>query len=105
LKAVFSAMPQMPAAFLGYVGGGEAHEGRLDDARRVLDELEQRRQKEYVEPLLVLDLCAALQDHKCLAVWLERGQEERSALWVYLPLLKPSLAFDAEAEAQLAKYH
>ena len=34
-----------------------------------------------------------------------RGREERSSLWVYLPLLKSSLAFDAEAEAQLAKYH
>jgi len=105
LQAVFSAMPQTPAAFLGYLGGGAAHEGRLDAARRVLDELEQRRPKEYAEPLLVLDLCAALHDHKCLALWLERGQEERSALWVYLPLLKPSLSFDAEAEAQLAKYH
>jgi TolB-like protein len=104
LKAVFSAMPQMPTVFLGYLGVGAAHEGRLNDARQVLDQLEQRRRQEYVEPVLVLDLCAALHDHKCLALWLERGQEERSALWVYLPLLKPALAFDAEAEAQLAKY-
>jgi len=105
LKAVFSAMPQTPAAFLGYIGVGAAHEGRLNDARQVLDQLEQRRRTEYVEPVLVLYLCAALRDHKRFALWLERGQEERSALWVYLPLLKPTLAFDAEAEAQLAKYH
>ena len=57
------------------------------------------------DPWSVLDLCAALHDHKCLALWLQRGQQERSALWVYLPLLKPSLTFDAEAEAQFAKYH
>jgi TolB-like protein len=105
LKAVFSAMPEMPAVFLGYIGAGEAHQGHISKARQVLDQLEALRQKEYVEPVLVLDLCVALRDHKQLALWLQRGYEERSALWVYLPLLKSSLAFDAEAEAQLAKYY
>ena len=83
------------AAALGSVSQSEAE--------RTLAELERLRATEYVEPLLVAELCVALGDHKQLRLWFNRGYEERSSLFVYGPIMKDYYGNDPEVEALIAK--
>ena len=90
--------------FLAFFGVQAANEGRPNEARRILEQLEQLRRTQYVEPLMLLDLCAALGDRKQLRIWFQRGYEERSTFWVYLPMMwKDVYAGDAELEALVAR--
>ncbi|MBV9081751.1 MAG: hypothetical protein JOZ62_03680, partial [Acidobacteriaceae bacterium] len=68
----------------------DAYEGRVDEARRALNELEQLQQARYVEPMLVTEVCFALRDRECLLKWFGRGHDERSTQFVYT-ILEPDV--------------
>jgi tetratricopeptide (TPR) repeat protein len=89
--------------FLAWFGAAAAREGRRDEARRILGRLEQLRKTQYVDAVMVLELCTVLHDREALHRWLQRGIDERSTQVVYLPLHKAWLGGDAEAEAMVAK--
>jgi hypothetical protein len=48
---------------------------------------------QYVEPVMVLELCAVLKDSRAFQLWLQRADKERSAFFVYLPLFKDFFGF------------
>jgi tetratricopeptide (TPR) repeat protein len=89
--------------FIALQGVAAAREGRRGEARTALEQLEQLHRTRYVDAGLVLELCAVLKDRDQVVLWLRRGQEERSTLFVYLPLRKELYAGYAEAEALVAK--
>lgn len=60
--------------------------GRRDDALRVLSEVKQQAQREYVIPTKVATFYAALGDRDSMFAWLERGYAERDAFLVFLKL-------------------
>jgi eukaryotic-like serine/threonine-protein kinase len=74
--------------FISFFGVAAAREGRPAEAARDLDRLEQLRQERYVEPALSLWLCVALKDEKRRRVWEQRLHDERSAIFLYLPLFE-----------------
>ena len=71
---------------------GAAKEGRRAEAQKALDKLEQLRKTQYVEPLLVTWICAALGDQKTLVLWVKRGIEARSTQFLYVTLWKDMYA-------------
>jgi TolB-like protein/Tfp pilus assembly protein PilF len=73
--------------FLAFFGIAAAREGRPAQGERILERVEQMRWSRYVEPVLVLELCAALQD-KRQELWRRRAIDERSPLFLYQPLLE-----------------
>lgn len=99
LKGVVGGLANAPAIFAGFIGYGAAMEGRTAEARAALDLLERKSATEYIEPLLVPELCLALKDRACVRKWLQRGHDERSSLWPYMKLEKTYYAGDPEAEA------
>jgi len=78
----------------------EVNAGHRSEGRRVLDELEQIRKKQYVDPFSVLELCAALNDEKSLHLWLKRMEEERSTIYVYLDVFMRAYVQDTLAKAK-----
>jgi TolB-like protein/Tfp pilus assembly protein PilF len=92
-------------AFLALFGTQAAREGRRDEARRTLEQLETIRRTQYVEPVLMLDLCSALNDRNQRMVWLNRAYQERSALFPYLRLQHASFAGDRAAITLIASVH
>jgi tetratricopeptide (TPR) repeat protein len=88
-----------------FIGVAAAWDGRRAEAEQILAQLERRRTTEYVDAIEVVELCGALGDRKCVHRWLNRGYEERSALFVYAPLMKRFYLNDPEAQALIAKLH
>jgi TolB-like protein/cytochrome c-type biogenesis protein CcmH/NrfG len=88
-----------------FIGVAAAWDGRRAEAEQTLANLERLRATEYVEAIEVVELCSALGDSKCLHRWLNRGYEERSALFVYVPLMKRFYGNDPEAQALIARLH
>ena len=80
--------------FIVLFGAQSAREGRQAEARQALNVLEGLRRVQYVEPFLVLELCAELKDAKRFSLWFKRMDEERSTLFVYWPMLKNFYRFD-----------
>lgn len=74
--------------FLALYALDAVRQGRPADARALLARIEQIRQKQYVEPVMVLELSAALQDLPAFRLWLKRADQDRSTFYVYLPLFK-----------------
>ncbi len=91
--------------FLVLFGTQAALEGHRDEARRTLDQLETLRRSEYVDPVLTLDLCTALNDGAQRRIWLERAGDERSTQVAYLRLHRASFGGDPAADALLARVH
>jgi eukaryotic-like serine/threonine-protein kinase len=81
-----------PAFLVAALGRAYTRAGRTDDAQQLLDELLRRRKQEYVAPLYVGDLYAALGDRQQACDWLERAYEDRNG---YLPSLLITPAYDA----------
>lgn len=75
------------ATFIAFFGMVALRENRPAEAAQSLERLEQLRQKQYVDPALVVGLCAALKDEKRKTVWEQRLRDERSTLFLYQPLL------------------
>ncbi len=68
------------ADLLGALGVVYARVNRWAEAERVLDDLIARRTQQYIAPLLIADICAALDRRDDACVWLERASEERNGL-------------------------
>ena len=90
--------------FLSVFGAYAAREGRIDEARQVLARLEHLQETRYVEPFLVIELCSALKDHQKLMLWMKRLDEERSTLFVYVPMMAEYYNDDPEARALVAAH-
>ncbi len=78
--------------YVGLLGGALARSGRRADAERVLGELEQRAQREYVPPFDRAVVLAPLGRADEAMDALERAYEERNALlWfrIHLPVFAP----------------
>jgi TolB-like protein len=71
-----------PAFLLAALGRAYARVDRAPEAKQLLDELLRRRKHEYVAPLYLGELYAALGDRPQACDWLERAYEERNG---YLP--------------------
>ncbi len=108
LESLKSSQPEAvkETPYLALFGVAAAREGRRAEAVQILDELEQMRRTQYVEPALVLELCSVLHDHKALLRWLKRADEERSTQFIYLPFHnREAYAEVPEAEALVARIH
>jgi TolB-like protein/Flp pilus assembly protein TadD len=95
LEALSSAQPDLlkDPTFLALFGVDAARQGHPAKARETLDRIEMLRNSQYVEPVMVLELCAELQDVPAFRLWLKRADEDRSTFFVYLPLLKDFYGF------------
>jgi Flp pilus assembly protein TadD len=70
---------------LGRLGALYAAQGRLEAARRIVEELQALSKTRYVRPTLIADIYLALGEHNTMFEWLARAHEERDTT---LALLK-----------------
>ena len=103
LKNMGPAVSDAPL-FMASFGVAAVREGRPSEGMRLLDRLEQLRQKQYVEPAVALGLCEALKDQKRRALWEQRVSEERSTLFLYKPLLARYWSSIIDASTLARKY-
>jgi hypothetical protein len=52
---------------------------------------------------MAIELCSALGDHDRMRIWFERMREDRSSLYLYMPLAAGFAEQDAEMMAIAAK--
>ena len=104
MQASSSEMGGFPP-FMAILGKFAAHDGRTAEARRILDRLESLRNTQYVEPAMTVELAAALGDRERVKVWLQRSVEERSTLYLYLPLASVYIDHSPEIDAAIAKMY
>ena len=81
--------PVLAMSGLGHVA---ARRGRLDQARKVLSDLEERARSQYVSPVPMVGLQVALGDFDSAFEGMERAHEERRGWLAYLriePMLQP----------------
>jgi TolB-like protein len=98
-----SQFAELPS-FIALLGTAAAREGRRDEARRILDKLEEFRKNQYVEGYMAVELCGALGDHDRMRKWYERMHEDRSSLYLYMPLaVAGSAEQDPEMTGMVAK--
>jgi tetratricopeptide (TPR) repeat protein len=84
-----------PVFLVATLGRAYARAGRSDDARLLLDELMRRRKQEYVAPMWIGDLYAALGDRPQTCDWLERAYDDRNG---FLPSLLIAPEYDVLRE-------
>ena len=84
------AIPDLPQEkfYLAFLGYAAACEGRRREAEEILNQLEQARRNEYVEPFGAIQLSGALKDREKYAQWMKRLEEDRSTLYVYRAMLQ-----------------
>jgi hypothetical protein len=80
-----------------------AIDGRTGESRRFLEKMERLRKTQYVDAFMALPLVSALHDNRQLLLWLRRADEERSTMFVYLPIMKDLYGLDAGTLAQAGK--
>ncbi|MBV9507414.1 MAG: tetratricopeptide repeat protein [Acidobacteriia bacterium] len=105
MEALKSAHPEIEKdptylALLGYAAG---RAGRREEARRILDRVEQAHRRQFVEPVMVLGLCLSVGDRAAFRRWLSRARDERSAFFLYAPLATYFYNDDPEAKAFFAR--
>ncbi|HXN47391.1 MAG TPA: hypothetical protein VN893_12170 [Bryobacteraceae bacterium] len=90
VEALRQRSPELAAdpAFMGMFGVDAARQGRRAEAVQILGRLEALHRKQYVEPFLAIELCSVLKDGAALRLWLQRADEERSSMFVYLPMYR-----------------
>jgi eukaryotic-like serine/threonine-protein kinase len=84
-----SGNPVLAISGLGHVA---ARRGRLDEARKVLQDLQERARSQYVSPVPIVGLHVALGDFDSAFEGLERAHAERRGWLAYLkiePMLQP----------------
>ena len=84
-----SGNPVLAMAGLGHVA---ARRGRLEEARKVLHDLQERARAQYVSPVPMVGLHVALGDFDSACEGLERAHHERRGWLAYLkiePMLQP----------------
>lgn len=99
LKTTQPGMADDPL-FLSTYGMEAVLNGRHSEALAILDRMERLRQTRYVDAFMALPLCAALHDRRRERLWLARGEEERSSMFVYLPMMQAFYHLDP---AQIAR--
>jgi TolB-like protein/DNA-binding winged helix-turn-helix (wHTH) protein/Tfp pilus assembly protein PilF len=72
------------AMSLGVLGHAYARAGRRADARRMLDELQQRSARRYVTPASIVYIYLGLGETEQTFAWLERAYAQRSAFLAFL---------------------
>jgi tetratricopeptide (TPR) repeat protein len=77
---------------LGRLGALYAAQGRLEAARRIVEELQALSKTRYVRPTLIADIYLALGEHNTMFEWLARAHEERDTT---LALLKVHPTYDS----------
>jgi TolB-like protein len=102
LKAAHPEWKSDPA-MLAFAAANAARNGRRAEAQRTLDELERMHQTRYVEPWIAFELCSVLGDHKQLMVWIQRAYEERSTIFLYIPMMKYLYGDDPDVLAFLER--
>ena len=85
MKSSNGDMSNAPS-FIAVLAVAAAREGKTAEARATLERLEAMRASAYVEPYMGLELAIALGDAERVRIWFDRFKEERSTLWLYLPL-------------------
>ncbi|HST29794.1 MAG TPA: tetratricopeptide repeat protein [Chthoniobacterales bacterium] len=70
-------------AEMGYV---EARMGKRSEAQKIIQELNDRATREYIDPGLIAYVYIGLNDTDQAIAWLERGYEERSGLMAWLQI-------------------
>ncbi|MBI3653915.1 MAG: winged helix-turn-helix domain-containing protein [Acidobacteria bacterium] len=70
------SLQTMEFEILSYIGYSYATSGRINEARKVLDELLEASQQHYVEPYFIALLYTALGEKDEAFAWLEKGYEE-----------------------------
>jgi TolB-like protein/Tfp pilus assembly protein PilF len=88
---------------LAMFGVQAAIDGRTGESRRFLEKMERLRKTQYVDAFMALPLVSALHDNRQLLLWLRRADEERSTMFVYLPIMKDLYGLDAGTLAQAGK--
>ena len=91
-------------AFAG-LGLAAAQRGRLDEARTVLDDLQERARTQYVSPVAMVGLHVVLGDFDAAFAGLDRAYAERRGWLAYLriePMLQ-SLLGDARFQRLLER--
>jgi len=103
VESLRASQPEMAKdpMFLSMTGIQAALEGRRGETRQILDRFERLRQTQYVDPFMAIPLCSALNDKKQLLLWLKRADEERSTMFVYLPMMKDLYGLDPATVAHL----
>jgi serine/threonine protein kinase/tetratricopeptide (TPR) repeat protein len=81
-ETVARLMGRSPLA-LGLLGAAYARAGRLDDARKLLEELHELAQKTYVPPLSFAVIYPALGEIDKGFEWLEKAIDEREAILLH----------------------
>ena len=79
-------MPESDNIFPGTAGQVYALAGRAEDARRVLDDLERRRERDYISPVTFALIHIPLGEKDKAMAWLEKGYEERAFQMQFLKL-------------------
>lgn len=104
LKGGHTELPDDPL-LLSTFGVEAVLEGRPEEARQVLDRMEALRARQYVDGFMAMPVCAALRDGKQLRLWLARANEERSSMFVYLPVLKDAYHLEPALLAEMGIPH
>jgi TolB-like protein/Tfp pilus assembly protein PilF len=86
--------------FAALSGSVDAIVGRRQQALQVLEEMEQLRKKQYVEPFAVIELSASLRDEKSVMLWLKRLEEDRSTFYVYRDVFAAPYVRDVLAKSK-----
>ena len=102
LKSTHPEMEKDPT-FLALLGYAAARDGSRAEAQRILEQVEQFHRTHYVEPVMVLGVCATLGDRAAFTRWLQRARDERSAFFLYAPLATFFYNNDPEAKAFFAR--
>lgn len=86
---------------IGSLGHAYAKTGRIDDARAVLDQIEELEQTRYVGPVQRARVYAGLGELDRCFEWLEKAYQERSTDLMYLPYMP--MAEDIEHDPRFAE--
>ena len=84
-------MPEHDALAFAGLGHVAARRGRIDEARAVLAELDERARSRYVSPVAQAGLYVTLGDVDHAFDWLEKAYQERRGWLAYLRI-EPMLA-------------
>jgi len=87
--SMFSSGHPIAVAAIGYI---YAMSGKKEDARMMLELLQERAREEYVSPYWVAILCTGLNNSDQALKWLERALKDRDGYMVFLnvePVFEP----------------
>jgi len=102
MKAANPEMKDFPP-FKMLLASYDVYGGNLASGRRALDEMEQIRKSQYVEPYMGIQLASSVGDHERLKLWMKRLIEERSTLYLYFPQTVGYLQEGPEVREMIAR--